>query len=407
MAISKKVFHFICTLAMPSGWQVGYSQHVAPVAVNDSFSVVQPLNDTINITANDISFGGDGICIKTISGSSAFGVLNCNQIVYRSDSSNFGNDTAFYVICNDNAPTLCDTGQMMVTVQRHYTPLMLNNSRWTTYTQSSSCDNSDMYSYVYDYYWTEADTVINSKIYKSIGTREEGGVVYCLGNYIAYNHTEPHILGFLRQDTLGKKVILLLPDRTIDSVLYDFNIGLNDTLYANQYDTVETASYSYFKTNNNNYRQVIIENKWLYLGWFTYNSAWIEGIGSTCGPFTLNALSGSQLQCFSTNGTRIYPEYYENDTCAYVPVGINDVPDIQTSIHPNPTTGLCTLQLSEHKENVCASISDLLGREIFHLLHNQSGSTFNFDVSSISNGVYFIMVKDGKGHLGTMKLVKE
>lgn len=109
-----------------------------PVANNDSASVIQPYNDTIRVTANDTSFSGDSFCIAAIYGSPYFSILDCNSLIYKSDSAFVGNDTAWYVVCNNSQPGLCDTAMVVIAVKWHYTPFMLNNSKWVVYRTEGS-----------------------------------------------------------------------------------------------------------------------------------------------------------------------------------------------------------------------------------------------------------------------------
>jgi hypothetical protein len=215
------------------------------------------------------------------------------------------------------------------------------------------------------------------------------------------------LIGYMRQDTLNKLVFFLYQNSNSEHILYNFNTGLNDTICYNAYDTSYTNSYSYFNSNNVYYREININNYFDYLGWGTTSNSWIEGFGSTLGLFTPNGGPDTTiLLCFSTNGATIYPNY-TTDTCAYIPVGIEPVPEIETSISPNPTNGYCTLHLAENGEGVNAVIIDITGREVQPLFTNQSGSTFNFNVGALANGIYFVKIFNSSGRIGVSKLVKE
>ncbi|HWB62114.1 MAG TPA: PKD domain-containing protein, partial [Chitinophagales bacterium] len=98
-------------------------QHLAPVAVDDTASVLQPNGGTINVTANDHSPSNDAFCITAVYGSNYFSQQGCNNVTFAPDSTFTGNDTAWYVVCNTNQPTLCDTAMLVVT--DHQNPALL------------------------------------------------------------------------------------------------------------------------------------------------------------------------------------------------------------------------------------------------------------------------------------------
>jgi len=405
MKANRKFLVFIAITLLCSMGVRGQT-HLPPIAQNDSTSVIQPFADTINVTSNDSSPTGDSFCVTSVYGSPFFHVLNCNSIIFKSDSSSFGRDTAYYVVCNDSQPGLCDTAMVVVNVQRHYMPFMLNNSRWTVYTQYGDCQNDDIYDVQWNYYWTTIDTNINNLLYKNLYAKQDGGTYLCSYGTCNCAIGSPYLFGYLRQDTIGKKVFFLNVDSTYERVIYDFNIAVNDTVYKGAEDTSWVGSFNYYESQGNYYRQVNVQNYIEYLGWgLSVPNGWIEGFGSTAGLFNPYGVY-TELLCFSSNGVSIYPNY-ASDTCAYIPVSIETVPELETSIHPNPTTGQCTLHLKVNNECLNASIFDMTGREVLPLFTNQYGSTFNFNVSTLANGLYFVKVSGSNGHVGVSKLIKE
>ncbi len=377
--------------------------HLPPIAQNDSATVIQPFADTINVTANDTSPSGDNFCIKKVYGSPFFHTFNCNSVIFNSDSSAFGNDTAWYVICNVSQPNLCDTAMMIATVTRHYTPFMLNNSRWTVYGQQGDfCPDGISEEWIY--YWTTSDTMINGSSYKKLYSEEDDALDACV---LGFTIGSPFLMGYLRQDTLGRKVYYLGADSINEAVLYDFNVAMPDTIVANARDTSLVTSFGYFESGGTYYRSVNVDNNFGYLGWDSLSSEWIEGFGSTLGLFGPYGVGASELWCFSANGKTIYPTY-SIDTCAYqTPLGISTIPIIKFNIYPNPASDFCVLQLNGADENYSAEVFDMTGREVLPLFTNQTGSTFNFNVSSLADGLYFVKVHSNDGHVGVSKLVKE
>ncbi len=102
--------------------------HIAPVAVNVYDTTTQPSPITFNITAQDSSASGDSFCVTSIYPPAGFTIVNCNDVTYTPDSSFTGNDTVHYVICNTGQPALCDTAEVIVTVEPHSVPCQLTDS---------------------------------------------------------------------------------------------------------------------------------------------------------------------------------------------------------------------------------------------------------------------------------------
>lgn len=90
-----------------------------PLAVEDTASVMQPNGTIVNVGLNDADPDGSGsFCVTNIFGSGAFSIDstgNCTSIAYHPDSSFTGNDTCWYVICDNGSPVYCDTGILVMT----------------------------------------------------------------------------------------------------------------------------------------------------------------------------------------------------------------------------------------------------------------------------------------------------
>ncbi len=88
--------------------------------------------------------------------------------------------------------------------------------------------------------------------------------------------------------------------------------------------------------------------------------------------------------------------WYEN-SCI---LGVNENALSDFSVYPNPTTGVLTVQ--SKTAIVQIEIHNLLGQLV---LSNTNQNTI--DISGVSQGIYFIKVKDQNGNFGTQKLVKK
>jgi PKD repeat protein len=86
-----------------------------PTAVNDNATALQPDGTTVNVTQNDIT-PVNPVCVTVIyGGGNTFAINGCNNITYTPDSLFTGNDTVWYVVCDNGHATWCDTAMLVVT----------------------------------------------------------------------------------------------------------------------------------------------------------------------------------------------------------------------------------------------------------------------------------------------------
>ena len=90
--------------------------------------------------------------------------------------------------------------------------------------------------------------------------------------------------------------------------------------------------------------------------------------------------------------------YYKNNNLTK----IDDAVTFETSIYPNPTTGILNLQLSENPLSI--SILNLTGKTIIKKLDVEQNTTI--DLSGLENGIYIVKVQTTNG-IFTSKIVKE
>lgn len=102
-----------------------------PTAVNDNGTALQPDGTTVNVTQNDVT-PVNPVCVTAIyGGGNAFAVNGCSDITYTPDSLFTGNDTVWYVICDNGHPTWCDTAMLVVTSNAN--PALLPNASFNWY----------------------------------------------------------------------------------------------------------------------------------------------------------------------------------------------------------------------------------------------------------------------------------
>lgn len=100
-----------------------------PTAVNDNGTSLQPDGATVNVTQNDIT-PVNPVCVTAIfGGGNTFAINGCNNITYTPDSLFTGNDTVWYVVCDNGHATWCDTAMLVVTSNAN--PALLPNASFT------------------------------------------------------------------------------------------------------------------------------------------------------------------------------------------------------------------------------------------------------------------------------------
>ncbi|MDB5282488.1 MAG: hypothetical protein JWO06_1563 [Bacteroidota bacterium] len=289
---------------------------------------------------------------------------------------------------------------------QHYTPFLLNNSKWVVQVDSPCCQNAcGPYNIVtYYYYQPTTDTQINNLTYKTLLRRYDNFYFGCTGGSYSVAGGPYSLYGYLREDTLAKKIYFLYPTSASDSLLYNFNLGLNDTVNDYRYGKMFVDLIDSFTSNGIGHRRLRFHGPDFNYG------LWIEGLGSTVGlfnPFN-QPLNRINLNCFSTSGQTIYPAYNDS-VCQDFPLllSVNEIEESsQLSLHPNPVSSICTLQLNT--PSICSGlITDVTGREVMPLFNKQLLSTFSFDVSVLPGGLYFLELVDSKGQVTVSKLVKE
>lgn len=169
------------------------------------------------------------------------------------------------------------------------------------------------------HYYTTADTTFNSVVYKQVH--------HNFFNNLSYT-------GALREDTLTKQVFFVPMDSTSEILLYDFSLGVGDSVYLYEYHSVqssyESGWYKVDSTTTGTEKTMYLCNRLNYINPATgkkYVLVWVEGAGSknhvfypylqnatTYGPFsfTCNVYNETVLTCKYTDGVKIY-----FDTCVY------------------------------------------------------------------------------------------
>jgi hypothetical protein len=239
-------------------------------------------------------------------------------------------------------------------------------------------------------FYMNGDTSIGSYLYHKIYEKitEEYVLNGLCWPFIAPVNTM--YFGATRQDIPNKKIYLFDGSNPNDTLLYDFNLSLGDTL-PYSYDHMDTAITVILVDSifdGDNYR------KRFYLSSSTsLDSVFlIEGIGASRGlfgnidpPFE----GQSVLHCFQQNDSIKYRDNCPSG-CDLITV-VNNISEknISITISPNPAHDNFTITLNREIHNGELKIYDVAGRMVMEeKLHSQI-SSINCQLSS---GLYFLKV---------------
>ncbi len=96
------------------------SANQPPVAVDDTLTLLQATTVPVyHVASNDSDPDGDNICMTAVWGSPFVAEViggSCDMISVTPDSTFTGTDTAWYSLCDNGTPSLCDTGMIIFTV---------------------------------------------------------------------------------------------------------------------------------------------------------------------------------------------------------------------------------------------------------------------------------------------------
>ncbi|HEX7413365.1 MAG TPA: hypothetical protein VF411_04905, partial [Bacteroidia bacterium] len=209
------------------------------------------------------------------------------------------------------------------------------------------------------------DTVISTIHYKKLLS---SGYRYatvtsnsCCVYYNAY-------AGAIRQDTIHKKVYYRNYSSTsVDTLLYDFNLNVGDTLpksYINNYLIVSNfvSSIDSILIGTSYRKQYHISVRG---GGNSNYVSLIEGIGSTFGltyPLYPPLENGYNLNCFSQNNVTLYPN--SSGSCSLA-LGIKEQKEsaFTFSIYPNPSSGNISITGNINIDEL--KVSDMLGQLVY------------------------------------------
>jgi hypothetical protein len=223
--------------------------------------------------------------------------------------------------------------------------------------------------------------------------------------------TNDSLLGYFRNDTLGKKVWFLDSLSGSESLLYDFTLVSGDQIPSSFLPVSKTVTLSAISIGGQ------ARDEWSYTDitsdYKSYNRSYLEGVGSLQG-FLINKFPVpwgnytpdiGTLTSFCVCGRTLYPDTATGQ-CQLL-TGISNIAGNQLiNLYPNPSTGQVLLSISDASPyNAQLMLSDILGQAVYSSPISSSESTH--DISSLSAGIYTWRLMQNNTIIKTGKIVKE
>lgn len=203
-------------------------------------------------------------------------------------------------------------------------------------------------------------------------------------------------VGSFRQDTLNRKVYFMSTDETTETLLYDFNLNIGDTLpetynnapafnYVSAIDSIQIGS---------NYHKRFWISSFIAGSQLNYTSL-IEGIGCELGllePITPMFEQNTTLICVTIGAIPVYPD--TATVCGIITTASTIHEKLNFSIAPNPFHSFSTVTLPSLSGTVYLKIYNSFGQ----LVRSQSidQNPFYLFREDLENGIYFIQLNNKK-----------
>ena len=257
--------------------------------------------------------------------------------------------------------------------------------------------------------WTRivGDTVINGNSYSIL---EDSVVRYgCLNGFLCiptFLGSSVRTLGYLRNDSINKKVFVRSVDSSFDALVYDFNMQFGDTittaskaralygLYPTTY-VVDSISFIFIAGKNRKVFYVYDPQK----RWNRFEI--IEGIGSSGGFLSsqyVDNLNRTELVCYDSPLIGAYSPSNSCPLSTSIESSAIDAEELQ--IYPNPTNGIVYIESTADLKEV--NVYNSAGEKILN--HRPQSSKFNFEILG-ARGLYFIQLQLNNGDIKSQKIV--
>ncbi len=275
-----------------------------------------------------------------------------------------------------------------------YHPFPDSNAVWNWQYYASYCTPFSQVDEEYSYE-LDGDTVIGSMQYHKIVIP-----FVQVNNTLCGPRNDIGYRGFIRQSIIDKKVFCILPNDSVEQLIFDFNLQVGDSIPALEEDQGGQC-----------YEKIIVTQIDSVLIGASYRKRWngsgliiIEGIGSNwefLHPLCeiIDGATGV-LTCFKQNGTSLYPNtsYNCNLITSLYSISSNHS---SANLFPNPFHTSITVETQVEKSTM--KIYNSLG-----VLVREEGISYYstvFNRNSLSDGIYFYRLSNEKGEIASGKFV--
>jgi type IX secretion system substrate protein len=287
-----------------------------------------------------------------------------------------------------------------------YHPFPEDTATWVTDMVYSAC----MGYCGTNFYEMKGDTLINSESYNKIYVRYGRFYNISAGIVGTDSFAVCSYIGAIRQDSINKKVFFIDPTMTTDTLLYDFDLTVGDTiqswfnkwsmpfpLIVSGIDSISINGNYHKMFNFQGYGNGII-------------TSLIEGVGWSGELFGIHLSGGGLwtfLACFE--GNVIVQETFINECSASLDCSIfadineqNGKKDF--SFFPNPFSIQTVLQTDNFLSNATIEFYNLYGQQVKQL-KNIYAQTITIKRDNLPGGFYFIQLIENNKIIAKNKLL--
>ena len=273
-----------------------------------------------------------------------------------------------------------------------YHPFPDSNASWCDIWGYSSnccfCGGPDREAHAF--YYLMGQTVQNSKLYNVLN-RYKVFIEYCPPDTSIY--TTPY---YIRQDIAQRKVWIY--DGTIETILYDFNLHVGDTLDSTRVYWGDPPSLQSNNSVVTSIDSILINGQ--YRTRYNYHPplgcggspdwAIVEGIGSLSGLLNVPSCFEyySALVEFRQDNLSLYGS--QASWCIWANIK-NSEDEKLFSITPNPSTNKFTISFSKTMSHASLKIFNMMGEEVYAVAVGSS-SKQEIEIGNLAKGIYFVQV---------------
>ncbi|HRZ42066.1 MAG TPA: T9SS type A sorting domain-containing protein [Bacteroidales bacterium] len=266
------------------------------------------------------------------------------------------------------------------------------------------------YAKYYFQYYSTGDTVINSYIHKKIHRSFVlVDTISCTNPVNPPGPPNSGYIGALRDDSIANKTFFVFPNTNIDSLLYDYNLVVDDTMKG--FITQDPYVYNKIVLSVDS---VLIDGlyrkRWNFGQCHNNYPYIIEGIGTSVGLIELLCsyaidFTDRYLVCVKDSSSTLFASVYNSEMGCNLIVGHDEI-NIENSLicYPNPFSTKTNLQIDVFFKDATLTVYNSVGQQVKQI-NNISGQTLTLQRDNLPSGLYFMQLMQENKIIATQKLV--